>query len=164
MLISVCQTHTDTGASNVRNSIGFLALGLVLSSAVFAQDCKVSIDSTDQMIFTEDEIAVPGDCGEITLTLNHVGNLPADAMGHNWVLSTAADAQAVVNDGIAAGPANDYVKPDDERVLAATEIIGGGESTTVTFSIAELDPDGDYMFFCTFPGHFGLMKGTFRIE
>jgi azurin len=80
------------------------------------------------------------------------------------VLSETADAPAVVNDGIAAGPDNEYVKPDDERVLATTEIIGGGESTTITFSIADLDPDGDYQFFCTFPGHYGLMKGSFRIE
>jgi len=142
----------------------FLAIGLVFPPALLAQDCQVSIDSTDQMTFTEDEIAVPGDCGEITLTLNHVGSLPASAMGHNWVLATAADAQAVVNDGIAAGADNEYLKPGDERVLAATGIIGGGESTTITFSIADLDPAGEYMFFCTFPGHFGLMKGTFRIE
>jgi len=49
-------------------------------------------------------------------------------------------------------------------VLAATEVIGGGESTTITFSLDALDPAGDYQFFCSFPGHYGLMKGAFRIE
>jgi len=139
-------------------------VGLLLSSAALAQDCEVSIDGTDQMTYDKDEIVVSSDCEEITLTLNHVGQLPANAMGHNWVLSTTEDAQAVVNDGISAGLDNDYLKPDDERVLAATEVIGGGESTTITFSLDALDPAGDYQFFCSFPGHYGLMKGAFRIE
>lgn len=145
-------------------SITLILAGLALAQAGLAQDCEVSIDSTDRMTFDKDEIVVSSECSEITLTLNHVGELPAQAMGHNWVLSATADAQAVVNDGIAAGMDNEYVKPDDERVLAATEIIGGGESTTITFGIDDLDPAGDYQFFCTFPGHYALMKGSFRIE
>jgi azurin len=146
------------------HSIALAGAALALSGAALAEDCEVTIDSTDQMTFDRDEIVVSGECDEITLTLNHVGQLPEQAMGHNWVLSRTEDAQGVVSDGIAAGLDNEYVKPDDPRVLAATDIIGGGESTTITFGIADLDPDADYQFFCTFPGHYGLMKGEFRIE
>jgi azurin len=146
------------------HSIALAVAALAVSGIALAQDCEVTIDSTDRMTYNKDEIVVSGECDEITLTLNHVGQLPEQAMGHNWVLSRTEDAQAVVNDGIAAGLDNEYLKPDDPRVLAATEIIGGGESTTITFSIAELDPAGDYQFYCTFPGHYGLMKGAFRIE
>lgn len=149
---------------NTRTAFVLSALGLALSASGFAQDCEVTVDSTDQMTFKQDEIVVSSDCEEITLTLNHVGKMPANTMGHNWVLVATADAQAVVNDGIAAGMDDDYVKPDDERVLAATEIIGGGESTTITFGLDDLDPAGDYQFVCTFPGHYTLMKGEFRIE
>lgn len=149
---------------NTRIAFVLSVLGLALSSSGFAQDCEVTVDSTDQMTFKQDEIVVSADCEEITLTLNHVGKLPANTMGHNWVLAATADAQAVVNDGISAGLDNDYLKPDDERVLAATKIIGGGESTTITFGLGDLDPAGNYQFFCTFPGHYTLMKGEFRIE
>jgi azurin len=48
--------------------------------------------------------------------------------------------------------------------MAATEIIGSGESTTITFCISELDPAGDYQFYCRSPGHCGLMKRAFRVE
>ena len=34
---------------------------------------------------------------------------------------------------------NDYVKPGDDRVIAATEQIGGGESTSITFSLEGLE-------------------------
>lgn len=61
-----------------------------------------------------------------------------------------------------AGPGNDYVKPGDERVVAHTKVIGGGESTAVTFATATLAAGGDYAFFCSFPGHWAVMKGTLR--
>ncbi len=66
----------------------------------------------------------------------------------------------VVNEGAAAGLDNDYLKADDSRILAHTKMIGGGESTSVTFDVAQLQADGQYMFFCTFPGHAAVMKGT----
>jgi len=55
---------------------------------------------------------------------------------------------------------NNYLKPDDERVIGATDIIGGGEQASTTFSVEGLNKDEEYMFFCSFPGHIGIMKGT----
>ena len=134
------------------------------SATVWAQSCELSIDSTDAMQFSKSEMTVSKDCAEVTLTLNHVGNLPKSAMGHNWVLTKTSDAQPVVSDGINAGLANNYIKPDDDRVIAHTEVIGGGESTSITFSVAELEVGGDYTFFCSFPGHFAIMKGKFIVS
>ena len=65
--------------------------------------------------------------------------------------SKTADVQAVAADGMSAGAAAGYVKSGDERVIAATAIIGGGESTSVEFSVAELTVGGDYTFFAHFP-------------
>ena len=84
-------------------------------------------------------------------------------MGHNWVLSTAADVQGIATDGIASGAAGSYLKAGDARVLASTSLIGGGESTSVTFSVADIAA-GEYTFFCSFPGHWGVMKGTFKLS
>ena len=47
------------------------------------------------------------------------------------------------------------------RVIAATAIVGGGESATVTFSTATLTAGERYAFFCTSPGHSSVMHGTF---
>ena len=82
----------------------------------------------------------------------------------NWVMTAKADGQAVATDGMSAGLDNNYIKPNDERVIGATEIIGGGEETSTTFSVKGLSKDEDYMFFCSFPGHIGIMQGTVTLE
>lgn len=138
--------------------IGLIALSFATAPA-FAQNCEVTIDSTDQMKFSTDLVEVSKSCSEFTVNLTHSGQLPKAAMGHNWVLTTAADMQGVVKDGITAGLNNDYLKPNDDRVIAHTKLIGGGESDSVTFKVSELKPDGEYMFFCSFPGHSTVMKG-----
>ncbi|MGV2904933.1 azurin, partial [Achromobacter sp. AGC25] len=83
--------------------------------------------------------------------------------GHNWVLTTTADMQGAVNDGMAAGLDNDYVKKGDARVLAHTKVIGGGQTDSVTFDVSKLAAGTDYTYFCSFPGHFALMKGTLKL-
>ena len=54
------------------------------------------------------------------------------------------------------------MKPGDARVLAFTEVIGGGESNSVTFDLAALT-DSESTYFCSFPGHWTVMKGVLKI-
>lgn len=142
---------------------GFMA-AVLMSGSLMAQDCELTIDSNDQMRYDKDSLTVSSDCSEVTLTLTHSGQMPVQQMGHNWILANSGDVQAIAQDGISAGLENDYVKPGDDRVIAATEQIGGGESTTITFSLEGLEAGGDYEFFCSFPGHVALMRGDFIIE
>ncbi len=142
-------------------SAGIFALALPLMASA---DCEVTIDSDDRMQFDKDEITVSRDCDEVTLTLTHSGDLAVEQMGHNWVLTLADDLDGVAQDGMAAGIDNEHIEPGDERVIAATDLIGGGEETSITFSIADLDPDEHYKFVCTFPGHPSMMRGDFIIE
>lgn len=135
------------------------ALSLSLNTAL-AQNCEVTIDSNDKMRYDTDRVEVPKSCSEFTVNLTHSGQLPKNVMGHNWVLTKSEDMQGVVSDGVAAGLDNDYLKPNDERVIAATPMIGGGEQTSVTFSVSALQEGQDYTFFCSFPGHSALMKGS----
>jgi azurin len=139
------------------------ALWLVSTPAAAAGDpCKVEITGNDQMQYDKKEIDVPASCKEVTVTLHHAGQLPAAAMGHNWVLVNTPDLTAVANAGMGAGLASDYVPAGDKRVLAHTKVVGGGQTTSVTFSTAALKPGGDYSFLCTFPGHNALMRGKFK--
>jgi len=137
---------------------------LAISGAAFGADksCKVEITGTDSMQYDKKEIAVAADCTEVEVTLHHSGKLPAQAMGHNWVLAKTADMQGVVNDGMGASFANDHIKQGDARVIAHTKIVGGGESTSVKFPTSALKKGEAYSFFCTFPGHSALMKGAFK--
>ncbi|WXL25476.1 azurin [Ectopseudomonas mendocina] len=134
---------------------------LVLSStSLMAAECAVTVDSTDQMRFSTDNIVVDKSCKQFTVNLNHTGTMPATVMGHNLVISTAADQQGVVTEGMSAGAANQYVKAGDTRVIAHTKVIGGGEKDSVTFDTSKLKEGENYTFYCTFPGHVALMKGT----
>lgn len=140
-----------------------LALAALTSSA-FADDCSVTIDSNDAMQFDKKSISVSKSCKEFTVNLTHSGKLAKNVMGHNWVLSKTADARPISSDGIAAGLDNEYLKPGDERVIAYTEMIGGGEKTSVTFPVDKLNEKETYTFFCSFPGHVAIMQGSLTLK
>ncbi|KIP89658.1 MULTISPECIES: azurin [Pseudomonas] len=137
---------------------------LVLASApLLAAECSVEVHSTDQMTFDTKAIEVSKSCKTFTIELKHVGNLPKHIMGHNLVVAKTADVQAVSTDAIAAGVEKGYLKDGDERVIAHTKLIGGGESDSVTFDVSKLDAAQSYQFFCSFPGHAALMKGALTL-
>lgn len=139
------------------------AVFLALTGGASAAACDVEIEGNDAMQFNKSSIEVPQSCKQFTVKLKHAGKLPKAAMGHNWVLTTAADAQGVATDGIGAGLDKNYVKPGDARVIAHTAVVGGGESGSVTFDTSKLKPDQAYAFFCSFPGHSAMMKGTLKL-
>jgi len=124
--------------------------------------CRLHITANDLMQYNKKEMTAGPGCAEIQVTLTNVGKLPAAAMGHDWVLVKSEDLTAVANDGLVAGLANNYQKPGDPQIIAATKIVGGGQSTTVTFPASKLKPGGSYMYLCTFPGHNVLMRGVFH--
>jgi azurin len=141
-------------------AVALTALALPLVAR--ADPCKIEISGNDLIQYDRKELAVPATCREITVTLHHAGKQPREAMGHDWVLVKTADLAAVDQGGLAAGLADNYVKPGDQRVLAHTRVIGGGETTSVTFPASILRQGGDYSYLCTFPGHSALMHGKFR--
>jgi len=135
----------------------------LLAGPVLAATCDIEIEGNDAMQFNKTAIAVPASCKQFTVKLKHVGKMPKAAMGHNWVLSKAADAQGVAADGIGAGLDKAYVKPGDARVIAHSKVIGGGEVDAVSFDVSKLKAGDSYAWFCSFPGHASLMKGTLAL-
>jgi len=134
---------------------------LLVSRMASADVCNFDVSATDQMRFEQQTLQVDSQCTEVEVTLHNTGKLPANVMGHDWVLSKTSDVAAVANAGMGAGLANNYQKPGDKRIVAATAIIGGGESTTVKFSTTQLEAGASYTYFCSAPGHFSIMKGRF---
>lgn len=139
-------------------------LSLVFSGYASAKTCELTIEGNDQLQYNESELVVEAECDQVTLTLTHVGKLPKAQMGHNWVLTQAADYQAVALAGQGAGLENDYLPADDNRILVHTDLIGGGESTSVTFDVSKLEAGGDYEYFCSFPGHWAVMHGKLIVK
>ena len=147
----------------VIQSFALLSL-LAASSGAFAADkvCKVDIAGSDQMQFDKKEISIAADCTEVEVTLKHTGTMAITDMGHNWVLTKAADMMGVAGDGVGALAANDFIKKGDARVIAHTKLIGGGQSASVKFPTSALKKGEAYVFFCSYPGHWSIMKGTLK--
>ncbi|RYY77174.1 MAG: azurin [Gammaproteobacteria bacterium] len=139
------------------------ALLSLASSVAFADDCAATIGANDAMQFDKKAITIGKACKKFTVTLNHTGKLAKNVMGHNWVLTKTEEAQAVATDGVAAGVDKNYLKEGDARIIAASKLVGGGESATVDIPVAKL-AKGTYTYFCSFPGHISLMKGTLTVE
>ncbi|EMR14006.1 azurin blue-copper protein [Methylophaga lonarensis MPL] len=141
-----------------------LPLAVVFFPAMAVADsCEFTIGSADSMSFDTRSIVVPASCESFTVTLQHNGRLPKTGMGHNWVLTRNADTTDVARAGASAGIANDFLPQDDSRIIAATPIIGGGESASVTFETALLSKDESYTYFCSFPGHSAMMRGSLTL-
>lgn len=148
-----------------------VALGL-LTPAAYAQApivdepatiCESTVRVDDTLRFRPDTIEIPSTCRYFTVTLQHVGRLPAVASPRNWVLVKAGDADAVARTGAVAGAAQNYVDVTDDRVLAASEVIGRDESVQVAVPLSLLEPGQVYTYLTTIPGFSPAMRGTLRV-
>ena len=120
----------------VFKSFVFVFIYFLLTSTTFAQECSMDVTVGDNLNFIPSEMSISkSECSSLTINLEHNGVLPRNGMGHNWVLS-----------------------------LTSTDIIGGGESTSMTFSVNSLEVGGEYTYFCSFVGHFGVMQGSFVVN
>ena len=126
-------------------------------------ECEAVIVSDDAMKFDPKEIQVKSSCKQYKITLKHEGKMPKSAMGHNVVLSKSADKDGVLADGQTAGEANNYVKAGDERVVAHTKLLSGGEQDSVTFDVSKLAQGEAYEYYCSFPGHYATMNGKLTL-
>jgi len=126
-----------------------------------ADGAVLEITGNDIMKFDKAELRAKAG-QKVTLTLHHAGKLPKEAMGHNVVILKAGTDVAAFAMKAVDAKANDYF-PESEaaNVIAHTKIIGGGESVTIEFTAPAA---GTYPFICSFPGHYGFMKGDFIVE
>lgn len=141
-----------------------IVAALSLNATAFAKTCDLAIEGNDQMKFNKSELTVEAGCTEVKLTLKHTGKMKKEIMGHNWLLTSTADKATVTKAAEKAGPKNGYIPVDKKGVLANTTLIGGGETTTVTFSTKGLKKGGDYTYVCTFPSHAALMHGKLIVK
>jgi len=119
------------------------------------EQVAVTIKSNDQMKYDLSEIKVPAN-SSVTLTLVNEGKMQKEAMGHNFVLlKQGTDVADFAMRAISAGIEKDHI-PAGNETIAHTGLTGGGESVTITFDAPAI---GSYDFICSFPGHWGIMKG-----
>lgn len=141
-------------------------VGLALVTAPAARAAAprvVEITGNDQMKYSVASItAKPGET--LTLRLKNVGKLPKAIMGHNVVvLVKGADAKAFATAAATARDTDYIPAAKKDQILAATKIVGPGETAEITFTVPKAP--GDYTYLCTFPGHFlAGMTGTLTVK
>ena len=149
--------RTSRSQSIFRVAIGCSTLLISIvgcSRAPEAPPKAVVIQADDKMRFDVTAFdAKPGQ--KISLTLKNVGTTPKFSMGHNFLLldrTVNTGNVQVFLDKASTEAAHDYVPPDAKEVLAHTKLLGPNETDTVTFN-APFVP-GDYLYLCSFPGHY----------
>lgn len=129
------------------------------------QDDVRTIEITGMDNLKYDQTLIEASPGEtIKLVFKVESNIPPQAMSHNIaILPPDMDTDSFVMASMGARD-NEYIASDyADQLIAYTEMIGGGETSTIEFTVPETA--GDYDFICTFPGHYqGGMVGILRVK
>ena len=136
----------------------------VITASLLNADQKITITGNDTMQFDVKEFTVKAGA-KVELTFKNIGKLPKLAMGHNLVIlkegvSPLKFGQKIM--GMGASPTNPLPKESLEEVIAATKLLGPGESEKLTFTAPK--QEGLYQFLCSFPGHYAIMRGVMVVE
>lgn len=107
-----------------------------------------------EMKYDTKSIRVPAN-KKITIAL--VNESTDATMPHNIVFIQKGTANDVGQAGIQHKD-NGYVNPNEKNVIAHSAVAPVGETVYLTFTTPT---PGDYEFICSYPGHWGLMKGKF---
>ena len=126
-------------------------------------DVEVTIEGNDSLKFDKEAFTVK-EGQTVALTFKNVGKLPKVAMGHNLIVLKAGTvvptfAMACIPNAQTTGLPNE--EEHKKQVIAASKVLGPDESETITFTAPAA---GEYPYLCSFPGHFGVMKGVMKVE
>lgn len=123
---------------------------------------SIEITANDQMKFSL--ATIEAKAGEdLKVVLTNVGTLPKEAMGHNWVLLAAGTDAMAFAMASASAKDTDYIPAAfKDKVIAHTAILGPRKSDEASF---KAPAPGEYVFLCSFPGHFAVgMKGKLIVK
>lgn len=136
---------------------------LVAAAATAAGPRTIKITGNDAMQYSVTRIeAKPGE--QLQVTLVATGKMAKAEMAHNFVLLAAGTKVDSFVLAATTARATDYIPARKaDQILAHTRMAGAGETVSVTFA-APTEP-GEYVYLCTFPGHYTAgMKGVLVVK
>lgn len=141
----------------------FILLSLLVFSSNLYAACSLEISSGDLLKFNKSKLTIDSSCSKFTINFKHDGEMTAKTFGHNVVIVERKNFDKVKSSiDMKLGEESGYL-PDMPEIIAKTAIIGGGSQTSVTIDATNLSKGSEYMFFCSFPGHYGEMQGPVKI-
>lgn len=125
-------------------------------------EARYTITANDDMKYDVERIEAKA--GQtVSVTLKNIGSAPKFSMGHNFILlQRGTDAMKFIGESAEFANA-EYIAPKlKSSVLAATKLLGPGESETIKFRAPTVE--GEYDFVCSFPGHAAVgMRGKLAV-
>lgn len=124
---------------------------------------EVTLKATDMMKYEGNSGMISMRMGEtLKLTLENIGKMPKEGMGHNFVLLKPGTDVTKFSTAAATEKANDYIPASNKGdIVVHTKLLGPGESDTIEFKPTAA---GDYPYLCSFPAHATMMKGMVRVK
>lgn len=118
----------------------------------------IELNATDDMKYDKSLFKIKAG-KTVKLTLENVGKLPKEAMGHNVIiLKSGTDIDVFALEALKE-KANEYIPQSVEmqkNIVDHTKLLGPGESDVIQFTGVKPEV---YTFICTFPGHHGTSHG-----
>ena len=135
----------------------------ILATSVFASNCEIKIEGSDMMKYDVAEITLDTSCKQTKISLKHAGKLPINAIGHNVVIVEEKNLSKITQQiNFSLGVEKGYL-PESEEIIFISAMVGGGDTTELEMNMSKLDKTKSYVFFCSFPGHWALMRGKIKI-
>lgn len=142
----------------------FASLAVFAASAHASDVVKLEISADDRMVYSKSAFEVVSG-QKVSLVFKNTSGKGAKAMKHNIVLlRKGVDVMPFAVKCNAAGAAAGYVPTDEaskKQMIGHTKLLAGGETDTIQFVAGE---PGDYLFFCSSPGHFDKMHGKITVK
>ena len=141
----------------------FMILSLLAFSSSLYAGCSLEMSSGDLLKFNKRTLTIDSTCSKFTIYFKHEGEMAVKTFGHNVVIVETKNFDKVKSQiDMKLGEEAGYL-PDMSEIIAKTAIVGGGSDTSVTIDATNLSKDSEYMFFCSFPGHYGAMQGPIKV-
>lgn len=146
----------------MRAVLAFFLLAAAASSHA-ADAVRLELSADDRMVFSKTAFEVTSG-QKVTLVFKNTGTKGEKSMKHNVVLLKPGNTIMTFAVKCNAAAATGYVpmdKDSKEQMVGYVRLIGGGQSASLTFTAGE---EGDYLFFCSSPGHFDKMQGRITVK
>ena len=131
--------------------------------AVLADDVKEITLTTAKVQFIYDKKEFTVKAGEKVKII--LVNPEGSVQPHNILIVKPGKKDAVgalANTGLSDPAFLKNPVPESEDVLFASKLAQPGTKETLEFTVP--DEPGDYVYMCTFPGHWILMNGIMKVE
>lgn len=152
---------TETNTTNVDSMKKMTDTSKAVAIGKVAEGTDITVhavgNNMSEMHYDVSEIHTTANT-KIKITL--VDDATDPSMQHNIVIVKASDMDSVATHGLSAGLAKGFV-PDEPAVIASSKLTQPGTKTEMSFTTPAA---GDYMFICTYPGHYQKMQGKFIVK